>query len=617
MPTDLPAEVTLQIYEGPTLVATFTLARPAEIGRREPHEPVPYVQIAGADCDRIVVADKYETNISRKHLRIEPQAGGAVVITNESAKNSVALPGGQRIGPGERRSLSLPVACELGTKVLRVEAAEPDDSPLQSLREPTLAPGRSAARSNLSSLLGGGGGAMATLAGGGVRDVDFLGWLQASMEVFHSAAASPDFLPKAVQAASQMVSLDTVAVLLRRGENWTPAAVCHRDGATVTDVWHASQSMLARVVKEQRTFYQVPPRSMGLAQSLIGVESIVAAPILDPGGQVIGVLYGEGRSGHSGPVKELEAKLFELIAYGVASGLARIEQEQKLIAERVRFEQFFTPELARMLEKRGEDMLAPRDTEVTVLFCDIRGFSRVSLRSKAEVAIEWVREVLSEISDCVADLQGVLVDYGGDSLEALWGAPLPTPNHAAQACEAALKMRSVLPELTRRWQERLGEPTDISIGIHTGPAQVGNIGSRRKFKYGAFGTTVNLASRVQGATKHVGMPTLITKATADRVAGQFSLRRLCSVRTVNIIEPVELYELAATPDDNWQSLKTSYEEALALFEQAKFVEAMGILGRLVAEYPSDEPTRKLVQRNVACLSAPPTNFDAVWNLESK
>jgi adenylate cyclase len=122
---------------------------------------------------------------------------------------------------------------------------------------------------------------------------------------------------------------------------------------------------------------------------------------------------------------------------------------------------------------------------------------------------------------------------------------------------------------------------------------------------------------VQGATKHVGMPTLITRATADCVAGQFALRRLCSVRTVNIIEPVELFELVAAPDDRWQELKTSYEQALALFEQAKFVEAMGILGRLVAEFPTDEPTRKLVQRNVACLSAPPANFDAVWNLESK
>jgi hypothetical protein len=95
------------------------------------------------------------------------------------------------------------------------------------------------------------------------------------------------------------------------------------------------------------------------------------------------------------------------------------------------------------------------------------------------------------------------------------------------------------------------------------------------------------------------------------------LRRLCSVRTVNIAEPVELFELAAGGDDRWQALKSSYEDALHLFEQAKFVEAMGTLGRLVADFPADEPTRKLLQRNVACLSAPPANFDAVWNLESK
>ena len=77
--------------------------------------------------------------------------------------------------------------------------------------------------------------------------------------------------------------------------------------------------------------------------------------------------------------------------------------------------------------------LAARDAEITILFCDINGFSRISAACGAAVAIEWVCDVLSELSDCVAEFQGVLVDYAGDALEALWGAPLPTHDHASMA----------------------------------------------------------------------------------------------------------------------------------------------------------------------------------------
>ncbi|MDX1947366.1 MAG: adenylate/guanylate cyclase domain-containing protein [Pirellulaceae bacterium] len=623
MPSE-SGEVTLHIYDGATLVASYPLARTVEVGRRQPAEPAPYAFLPRDKSDRVIIADLYETNISRQHLRLEPQGTNTVRIHNDSTKNSVALAGGTRIAPQENRVVPLPVACELGTKVLRIEApvapglvSDPDDA-MQSLMEPTLAPGMSSRRSKMAPLLSG-GAALGTLTGG-VRDIDLLDWLQSSMEVFHSAAASADFLPKAVHAAAQMVGLDTVAVLLGRTGSWARAAVAHRDGATVADTWQPSQSMLARVASEKRTFFQVPPRTLNMAQSLIGVQAIVAAPILDAAGTVIGVLYGEGRSGggRGGPVKELEAKLFELLAYGVATGLARVEQEQKLIAERVKFEQFFTPELARQLEKHGTEMLAPRDADVTVLFCDIRGFSRISSRCPAALAVQWVQEVLSELSDCVADKQGVLIDFGGDSLEALWGAPIATPDHAIQACEAALEMRARMPALSRQWEGRLGEPTDVTIGIHSGPAQVGNIGSRRKFKYGAFGTTVNLASRVQGATKHIGLPLLTTKATVERAAGRFSFRRLCAVRTVNISEPVELFELAPkSADANWQRLKAGYEEALALYEKLRFVEAMTILGPLMADFKDDEPARKLLQRTAGFLGNATPNPDTIVVLDGK
>jgi adenylate cyclase len=156
------------------------------------------------------------------------------------------------------------------------------------------------------------------------------------------------------------------------------------------------------------------------------------------------------------------------------------------------------------------------------------------------------------------------------------------------------------------------------VGINSGLAQVGNIGSRRKFKYGALGTTVNMASRVQGATKYLGVTMLLTKSTAAQLTSEFGVRRLCSVRTVNIPDPVELYELVENPDAQWEDLKRSYEAALTLFEQAQFQGAVQAVAALSARFPTDVPTRELLLRSAPLINHPNNApFDPVWELKNK
>jgi class 3 adenylate cyclase len=104
---------------------------------------------------------------------------------------------------------------------------------------------------------------------------------------------------------------------------------------------------------------------------------------------------------------------------------------------------------------------------------------------------------------------------------AMWGAPKDQPDHAERAARAALAMLAAVPELNARWQAELGEPLDLGIGLNSGPAQVGNTGSRYKFKYGPLGNTVNLASRVQGLTKYVKCRLLVTAATRRGLAANF------------------------------------------------------------------------------------------------
>src|SRR5262249_42295781 len=152
--------------------------------------------------------------------------------------------------------------------------------------------------------------------------------------------------------------------------------------------------------------------------------------------------------------------------------------------------QFFTKELSEQLALEP-DLLEGRDEEVTVLFSDIRDFSRISERLGPARTVEWGGDVMETLSECVLAHRGVLIDYIGDELMAMWGAPVKQEDHARLACRAALDMLGQVETLNQRWQSILGGPLRLGTGINTGVARVGNTGTRRKFKYGPLGNTVN------------------------------------------------------------------------------------------------------------------------------
>ncbi|MCB1230546.1 MAG: response regulator [Verrucomicrobiae bacterium] len=302
--------------------------------------------------------------------------------------------------------------------------------------------------------------------------------------------------------------------------------------------------------------------------------------------------------------------------------------EKKRLREKV-FEQHFTPELAREFARNPDlTQMKGRVAEVSVLFCDIRGFSAVSERIGPEQTIDWLGDVMGEFSGRVIDHGGVLVDYTGDELLAMWGAPGEQPDHAERACRTALEMLAALPELNARWDQTIGAETAIGIGISTGPALVGNIGTHRKFKYGPLGTTVNLGSRIQGATKFLGTTVLVSGDTLARLddssADQFPRRRLCRVRVRNIREPVEVWEIVPPSGDGWNELCEQYEAALTHFESEEFHRASAILGELLVRFPGDGPSLVLMSRVVDAMLGKSASgngsggaFDPVWELPGK
>ena len=146
-----------------------------------------------------------------------------------------------------------------------------------------------------------------------------------------------------------------------------------------------------------------------------------------------------------------------------------------------------------------------RTDEVTVLFSDLRGFTALSERLGPQKTCRMFRDMMERLSERIVEHGGVIVDYAGDGILAMWNAPVKQADHAARACRAGLAMLGELPALNSRWGEVAAGSLALGIGINTGEALVGNTGSLRKFKYGPHGPPVNLASRVQDATKETGI----------------------------------------------------------------------------------------------------------------
>ena len=169
----------------------------------------------------------------------------------------------------------------------------------------------------------------------------------------------------------------------------------------------------------------------------------------------------------------------------------------------------------------------------------------------------------------------------------LWNAPLEQTNHAELACQAALRMFDSLDPVASKWQGKLAKPLKLGIGIHTGPAYVGNAGTRSRLKYGPRGNAVNVASRVQSASKQLQLPLVITAATQTKLSDKFFTLRVCTAKLPGLEKPAELF--TAYPASVAAAVKTrldDYARALELFEAGELEAAEELLEQLAEAGPA-------------------------------
>ncbi len=252
--------------------------------------------------------------------------------------------------------------------------------------------------------------------------------------------------------------------------------------------------------------------------------------------------------------------------------------------------------------------------DISVIVCDIRGFSRVSERIGPVQTIAWVSDVMNRLSQVILSNGGTIVDYVGDEIMAMWGAPIATTSHAEQACRCAMAIQAEVDCLVEKWRSKIHCEFSIGIGINSGLAVVGNTGSKLRFKYGPLGDTVNVASRIQGATKYLHSRILVSQNTASRIHTTLVGRRICSVRVQNINEPVSLYELRGDSAES-SDKDHRYEKALKAFEEQRYDEAIQLLAQILTVDTDDGPSKLLMARVIQ--SQLGGSFDPVWTLPGK
>lgn len=287
-----------------------------------------------------------------------------------------------------------------------------------------------------------------------------------------------------------------------------------------------------------------------------------------------------------------------------------------------RFGEYVAPELvAEMADDPRRYTMEGENRELTVLFADVRGFTAISEQLAPAVLREYINEYLTAMSEDIRDSHGGTLDkYIGDAVMAFWGAPVAFADHASRAVASALLMQGSAARLNQRFCARGWPALRIGIGINTGPMHVGDMGSRIRRAYTVMGDSVNLAARLEGASKRYGVGIVVGEATR-LAAAQFLYRELDRVRVQGKQEAVAIFEprclLAGAAAAELAQLER-WHAALARLRARDWPAAAGMIGQLQADFPDDGLYRLYAARVDDYRRAPPApDWDGVTILDSK
>ena len=286
------------------------------------------------------------------------------------------------------------------------------------------------------------------------------------------------------------------------------------------------------------------------------------------------------------------------------------------------FGQYVPPELVeRMAENPERFNMAPRAEELSVLFSDVRGFTTISESLSPEDLSVYINEYLTTMSLVIRERHhGTLDKYIGDAIMAFWGAPVGDAQHARNAVLAALGMQSEAKALNEKFKAK-GWPTfKIGIGVNSGVMRVGDMGSKIRKAYTVMGDAVNIASRLEGITKHYGADIIVGEGTKKLISG-FVLREVDRVRVKGKDEPVTIYEpcgLEGQVDQAKLDEINIWNQVLKLYRRQDWDLAELQLLNLQKRVPDGGLYPVFIERRAHFRAEPPgPGWDGAWTFETK
>ncbi len=298
-----------------------------------------------------------------------------------------------------------------------------------------------------------------------------------------------------------------------------------------------------------------------------------------------------------------------------------MEESQKRFIKNA-FSTFLSPSVVdQLIESPDKLKLGGEKREITAFFSDVEGFTTISEKLDPETLVELLNEFLTEMTDIVLANAGMVDKFEGDAIIAMFGAPNELKEHAQAACISCIQMQKRLDELRPKWELEKGVSIKMRIGLYSGYAVVGNMGSRKRMDYTMMGDTVNTAARLEGVNKFYGTYVMIGETTYAAASDVIFAREIDAINVVGKKVPVRIYHVIGLPDEvdePTRQMADWYQQGLAAYRSQAWDEAISLFGRALKIVPADKASRVMIERCNAYKADPPgEDWNGAYTMKSK
>ena len=309
-------------------------------------------------------------------------------------------------------------------------------------------------------------------------------------------------------------------------------------------------------------------------------------------------------------------------AFGLAAVYSYATEGRQKQAIRRMFAQYMSETVISHLLAHPEKLkLGGERRRVTLFFSDLAGFTSMSERLEPEAVVSLLNEYLSRMTEIILEEMGTVDKFEGDAIMAFWGAPLDQEDQAERACRAALRQQTALQDLNEHLRQQNLPLLNMRIGLHTGEAIVGNLGSQSRFDYTVIGDTVNLASRLEGLNKFYNTVIMASDATVAASGPGIEFWELDRVAVKGREHPVTVFMVLALQGElspAQAEARQEFVQGLELYRKRCFEEAGRHFVRALEAWPETAPAKEFLERCRRLQEAPPPpEWDGVFRPEQK